>query len=135
MPVGIALFACLGGIAIYAAMTGQFLNDTLPSDPALWLLEKYSIIVLLVLLLVVAGNETTRQAMTLSMKALMDNPDQMQYFLDKWLGGISELLIGIAYVALVLYLPYGIVGTWRVKTRGGGWRSSPLGRLVSKARA
>lgn len=34
------------------------------------------------LLLVVAGNETTRQAMTLSMKALMDNPDQLQYFLD-----------------------------------------------------
>ena len=34
------------------------------------------------LLLVVAGNETTRQAMTHSMKALMDNPDQMQYFLD-----------------------------------------------------
>ena len=34
------------------------------------------------LLLVVAGNETTRQAITLSMKALMDNPDQMQYFLD-----------------------------------------------------
>ena len=34
------------------------------------------------LLLVVAGNETTRQAMTLSMKALMDNRDQMQYFLD-----------------------------------------------------
>ena len=34
------------------------------------------------LLLVVAGNETTRQAMTLSMKALMDNRDQMQYFVD-----------------------------------------------------
>lgn len=34
------------------------------------------------LLLVVAGNETTRQAITLSMKALMDNPDQMQYFID-----------------------------------------------------
>ncbi len=34
------------------------------------------------LLLVVAGNETTRQAMTLSMKGLMDHPDQMQYFLD-----------------------------------------------------
>ena len=34
------------------------------------------------LLLVVAGNETTRQAMTLSMKTLMDNPDQLQYFLD-----------------------------------------------------
>ncbi len=34
------------------------------------------------LLLVVAGNETTRQAITLSMKALMENPDQLQYFLD-----------------------------------------------------
>jgi len=34
------------------------------------------------LLLVVAGNETTRQAMTLSMKGLMDHPDQMQYFID-----------------------------------------------------
>lgn len=34
------------------------------------------------LLLVVAGNETTRQAMTLSMKALMDNPAQMRYFID-----------------------------------------------------
>ena len=34
------------------------------------------------LLLVVAGNETTRQCITLTMKNLMDNPDQMQYFLD-----------------------------------------------------
>jgi len=34
------------------------------------------------LLLVVAGNETTRQAITLSMKGLMDHPDQMQYFIN-----------------------------------------------------
>ena len=34
------------------------------------------------LLLVVAGNETTRQAISHSMKALMDFPDQLQYFLD-----------------------------------------------------
>jgi cytochrome P450 len=34
------------------------------------------------LLLVVAGNETTRQAITLSMKGLMEHPGQMQYFLD-----------------------------------------------------
>jgi branched-chain amino acid transport system permease protein len=39
----------------------------------------------------------------------------LQYFLDRWFGGASDLLIGIAYVLLVLYLPYGIVGTWRVK--------------------
>ena len=34
------------------------------------------------LLLVVAGNETTRQAISHAMKALMDFPDQLQYFLD-----------------------------------------------------
>ena len=39
----------------------------------------------------------------------------LQYYLDRWFGGASDLLIGIAYVLLVLYLPYGIVGTWRVK--------------------
>ena len=33
------------------------------------------------LLLVVAGNETTRQAITLSMKAFMDHPEQWEYFL------------------------------------------------------
>lgn len=34
------------------------------------------------LLLVVAGNETTRQAITLAMKGLMEQPDQIQFFLD-----------------------------------------------------
>ncbi len=34
------------------------------------------------LLLVVAGNETTRQAMSHSMKALIDNPDQMRWLLE-----------------------------------------------------
>ncbi len=39
----------------------------------------------------------------------------LQFYLDRWFGGASDLLIGIAYVGLVLYLPYGIVGTWRVR--------------------
>ena len=39
----------------------------------------------------------------------------LQYYLEKWFGGTSELLIGIAYIAIVLYLPFGIVGTWRAK--------------------
>lgn len=39
----------------------------------------------------------------------------LQYYLDKWYGAASDLLIGIAYVVLVLYLPFGIVGTWRAK--------------------
>jgi cytochrome P450 len=47
------------------------------------------------LLLVVAGNETTRQAISHSMKALIDNPDQMQWFLenpDKAQQAVEELL-------------------------------------------
>jgi cytochrome P450 len=47
------------------------------------------------LLLVVAGNETTRQAITHSMKALMDNPDQMAYFQanpDKSQVAVEELI-------------------------------------------
>jgi branched-chain amino acid transport system permease protein len=39
----------------------------------------------------------------------------LQFYLDRWYGAASELLIGLAYVAIVLYLPYGIVGTWRVR--------------------
>lgn len=38
----------------------------------------------------------------------------LQFFLDRWFGGASSILIGIAYIALVLYLPFGIVGTWRL---------------------
>jgi cytochrome P450 len=47
------------------------------------------------LLLVVAGNETTRQAISHSMKALIDNPDQMEWFLenpDKGQQAVEELL-------------------------------------------
>jgi branched-chain amino acid transport system permease protein len=40
----------------------------------------------------------------------------LEYYLDRWFGGTSALLIGLAYVAIVLYLPYGIVGTWRVRS-------------------
>ncbi len=39
----------------------------------------------------------------------------LNFYLDKWFGGASGLLIGLVFVVLVLYLPYGIVGTWRAK--------------------
>jgi len=47
------------------------------------------------LLLVVAGNETTRQAISHSMKALIDHPDQLAWFLanpDKAQVAVEELL-------------------------------------------
>jgi branched-chain amino acid transport system permease protein len=40
----------------------------------------------------------------------------LNFYLDKWFGGASGLLIGLVFVVLVLYLPYGIVGTWRAKS-------------------
>ena len=39
----------------------------------------------------------------------------LNFYLDKWFGGASGLLIGLVFVVLVLYLPYGIVGTWRAR--------------------
>jgi branched-chain amino acid transport system permease protein len=40
----------------------------------------------------------------------------LQFYLDRWYGAASDLLIGMAYVALVLYVPFGIVGTWQAKS-------------------
>ena len=56
----------------------------------------------------------------------------LQFFLDRWVGSVSELLIGTAYVLLVLFLPYGIVGTWRLKRLDGSWKESPIGRLLAR---
>lgn len=57
----------------------------------------------------------------------------LQFYLDRWFGGVSELLIGIAYVAIVLYLPYGIVGTWRAKTIDRAAGRARLARLLGGA--
>ena len=56
----------------------------------------------------------------------------MQYFLEKWFGGASDLLIGIAYVAIVLYLPHGIVGTWRAKSIQRSAGRARLARMVGE---
>lgn len=58
----------------------------------------------------------------------------LQYFLDRWFGGVSEILIGLAYVAIVLYLPYGIVGTWRARATGRADGRRRLRRLLSGGR-
>jgi len=44
----------------------------------------------------------------------------MTFYFDKWFGQSSGFLLGVVYVVLVLFVPYGIVGTWRL--RGFKWR-------------
>jgi branched-chain amino acid transport system permease protein len=39
----------------------------------------------------------------------------LEFFLDKQFGENASFLLGVMYVLLVLFLPYGIVGTWRAK--------------------
>lgn len=44
----------------------------------------------------------------------------LAYYLDRWFGVYSSFLLGLVYVALVLFVPYGIVGTWRARSRRAG---------------
>jgi len=48
----------------------------------------------------------------------------LEFYLDKWFGEIASFLLGVVYIALVLFLPYGIVGTWQASAirRKSGWR-------------
>ncbi len=46
----------------------------------------------------------------------------LEYFLDRWFGPQATTLLGVVYVLLVLFLPYGIVGTYRSKK--GEWATS-----------
>ncbi|MER2598715.1 MAG: branched-chain amino acid ABC transporter permease [Caldilineales bacterium] len=40
----------------------------------------------------------------------------MEYFFTKWFGGSASFIIGVVYVFIVMFLPYGIIGTWRLKS-------------------
>jgi len=48
----------------------------------------------------------------------------LEYFLDKVFGESAGFLLGVVFIAIVLLLPYGIVGTWRLRALRirDGWR-------------
>jgi branched-chain amino acid transport system permease protein len=48
----------------------------------------------------------------------------LEYFLDKVFGETAGVLLGVIFIALVLLLPYGVVGTWRLRSLRirEGWR-------------
>jgi branched-chain amino acid transport system permease protein len=39
----------------------------------------------------------------------------LEYFLDRYFGNSADFLLGAVYILIVLFLPYGIVGTWRLR--------------------
>ncbi|MEM9773124.1 MAG: branched-chain amino acid ABC transporter permease [Chloroflexota bacterium] len=55
----------------------------------------------------------------------------LEYFLDRWFGEAASTLLGIIYIGLVLFLPFGLVGTWRVKLAEWRARSERKGKLAS----
>jgi branched-chain amino acid transport system permease protein len=45
----------------------------------------------------------------------------LTFYLDKLFGDASAFVLGVVYVLIVLFLPYGVVGTWKLKSFQ--WRS------------
>lgn len=39
----------------------------------------------------------------------------LEFYLHKWFGESAGFMLGAIYVIFVLFVPYGIVGTWRLR--------------------
>ncbi|MCO5192782.1 MAG: branched-chain amino acid ABC transporter permease [Anaerolineae bacterium] len=39
----------------------------------------------------------------------------LEYYLDRWFGEVAAILLGAVYILIVLFLPFGVVGTWRAR--------------------
>ncbi len=48
----------------------------------------------------------------------------LSFFFQRSFGELSQVLIGVIYILIVLFFPYGIVGTWRLRSLDlqGGWK-------------
>lgn len=40
----------------------------------------------------------------------------LSFFLDRWFPAASSFLVGLIYVLIVMFLPFGIVGTWQARS-------------------
>ncbi len=41
----------------------------------------------------------------------------VEFFLDRYFGEAASFLLGATYIGIVLFFPFGIVGTWRLRAR------------------
>jgi branched-chain amino acid transport system permease protein len=48
----------------------------------------------------------------------------LDFYLLRWFGEASGFIMGAVFVALVLFVPYGVVGTWKLRSLQWrqGWR-------------
>lgn len=56
----------------------------------------------------------------------------LEFFLDKWFGNSANFLLGLIYILIVLFLPYGLVGTWQIKRMEVGHGRAWFIRLLTK---
>lgn len=58
----------------------------------------------------------------------------LSFYLERWFGAYSSFLLGVVYVLLVLFVPYGIVGTWRARAFRVREGQNRLARLFGQNR-
>ncbi|MCA9959704.1 MAG: branched-chain amino acid ABC transporter permease, partial [Anaerolineales bacterium] len=39
----------------------------------------------------------------------------LEFYLDRWFGEYASFLLGVVYIVLVMFIPFGIVGTWQTR--------------------
>ncbi len=57
----------------------------------------------------------------------------MEFYFSRWFGASASFVLGAIYVLIVMFLPYGIVGTWRLRRldiKAGWQRLLELFRLI-----
>ncbi|MDJ0752118.1 MAG: branched-chain amino acid ABC transporter permease [Ardenticatenaceae bacterium] len=55
----------------------------------------------------------------------------LEYYLERWFGPSASFLLGLIYIGLVFFLPYGIIGTWHIS----GFRLKGVTWLLERGRS